>query len=741
MEQKKRKILAFIIAFSLVLSATPFLLKTHAAEPNSDVYGSISNQSAITIPGTAVINKQVSYGSKPGEFYIELEVTGADSPVVEPTDVVIVYDNSNSMKTNNRVGIARTNTTSFVNDLLSNNGAFQVALVTYGSSVFDGRSRTWGSYQGSTKNWSHKTLTQNASSITSQIPSTTPDNRGSNNWDGGNENISIWHGGTFTQQALREAGTILDVSSAVNKVVILISDGVPTYSYSGSSVNGNGSEYTANHGTRTKNESKALKDKGYKVFTVGIEIGAETGITKAQAIQLMKDISSGEGYFYDTSTVTNLATDLNSIAHKLNNTIVDGIIVDPMGPNFNYTAGQTPIINGYKNGALDNNVANGVTVTKTTDGIRVNGLNLGSNEKVTIKYKIQIKTEASGFLINNLYPTNGTTTLAPNGAQPNTKYNFPEPKASANGIIINGTKTWVDYGLTENRPDDITVKLKRGNQVVNTKTIGVDDDGNWLYTFDEVIWFDNNGSFISYEVEEVLVPGYNPTYSGNNVINTLIPDPAISLVKSADPQTFTKAGDEIAYTFLVKNEGNVTLTNVVLADPLPGLSLSGENIGTLEPGETATVTGTYTITQTDMDAGEVKNTATVTGKDPDGEDVTATDNATVTGERQPAISLVKSADPQTFTKAGDEIAYTFLVKNEGNVTLTNVVLADPLPGLSLSGENIGTLEPGETATVTGTYTITQTDMDAGEVKNTATVTGKDPDGEDVTATDNATVTG
>ena len=45
------------------------------------------------------------------------------------------------------------------------------------------------------------------------------------------------------------------------------------------------------------------------------------------------------------------------------------------------------------------------------------------------------------------------------------------------------------------------------------------------------------------------------------------------------------------------------------------------------------------------------------------------------------------------------------------------------------------LAPGESVTATATYELTQDDVDAGEVENTASVTGTPPTGEPVTSTD------
>lgn len=245
-----------------------------------------------------------------------------------------------------------------------------------------------------------------------------------------------------------------------------------------------------------------------------------------------------------------------------------------------------------------------------------------------------------------------------------------------------------------------------------------------------------------------IPPSGDPIDASDDVTVPIDAAPAIDFVKDAELSGEGAVGDEVAYTFTVTNSGNVTLTDVEIDDPLPGLSeltyLWPGEAGVLAPGDTVTASATYVLTQADLDAGGVDNTATATGNPPTGEPVDATDDASVPLETAPAIELVKEAALQGDGAVGDEITYTFTATNTGDVTLRDVEIDDPLTGLSeiaygtWPGEE-GVLAPGQWVTATASYVLTQADIDAAGVENTATVTGADPDGEPVDATDDADV--
>jgi uncharacterized repeat protein (TIGR01451 family) len=210
----------------------------------------------------------------------------------------------------------------------------------------------------------------------------------------------------------------------------------------------------------------------------------------------------------------------------------------------------------------------------------------------------------------------------------------------------------------------------------------------------------------------------------------------------------SQVGETIKYTFTVKNTGNVPLTNVKVTDTVCTNVLGGP-IPTLAVGatDTTTFTCTYTLTQTDINNGQVTNTATATGTDPKGNQVqdqsndpktTTPNDPTVTPLAQKGqIELDKTGTYQDtnndgVTQPGETIKYTFTVKNTGNVPLTNVKVTDTVCTNVLGGP-IPTLAVGavDTTTFTCIYIVTPTDIVAGKVTNTATATGTDPKGNQV----------
>jgi hypothetical protein len=245
-------------------------------------------------------------------------------------------------------------------------------------------------------------------------------------------------------------------------------------------------------------------------------------------------------------------------------------------------------------------------------------------------------------------------------------------------------------------------------------------------------------------------PPVGPPVSDDDDHDEPLPQfPAIDLIKTGVFQDengdgYADVGETITYTFTVTNTGNVTLTNVTLVDSVGGVTITGGPIPVLPVGavDSTTFTGSYTITQADIDAGTFLNVATVTGTPPVGPPVSDDDDHDEPLPQNPAIDLIKTGVFQDengdgYADVGETITYTFTVTNTGNVTLTNVTLVDSVGGVTITGGPIPVLPVGavDSTTFTGSYTITQADIDAGTFLNVATVTGTPPVGPPVSDDD------
>lgn len=234
--------------------------------------------------------------------------------------------------------------------------------------------------------------------------------------------------------------------------------------------------------------------------------------------------------------------------------------------------------------------------------------------------------------------------------------------------------------------------------------------------------------------------------------------PHITVTKTPDAQSVL-AGNPVGFTITVKSDGSGTVTNVTLSDPLPTLAGAGINwsinpvfagpgtcsitgavggqtlscnFGDLAAGTQASVhvtspttapTGNTTLASCTISvttfATNLNNSVQVTSANAGS--ATAQTGTCVTSNKNPAIHVVKIANPTLLPVGGGPVIYSYAVTNVGNVPLSNVTLVDDKcsPVVFLNGDTNGNakLDLTETWHYSCTTTITVT------TTNTVVATG------------------
>ncbi len=282
---------------------------------------------------------------------------------------------------------------------------------------------------------------------------------------------------------------------------------------------------------------------------------------------------------------------------------------------------------------------------------------------------------------------------------------------------------------------------------INTYTITQDDfDNGFVYNKASAQGKNLQNTLVTAEAENTVtvgIPIQNCTDGGGGG-NPNDKNPKIFLLKKAvfndsNKDGFAQVGETITYTFTVTNTGNVDINNITINDLMLGMVKVAIIPNNLTPSQTGTYTVTYVLTQINIDAGKVSNTAVANGFDPLNSPVSATSGNNTNNTQPTEIILVKNAKISLVKKSlivdinnnnindvGDRIDYIFTVTNTGNVTLTNINITDNF--VNVTGGPIVSLAPNgvNNTTFKASYTITQADVDKGFVTNTAIAKGFDP---------------
>ena len=379
------------------------------------------------------------------------------------SDVVLVIDNSNSMYENDRMVQTKAAANAFVDALLTQDSATRIAVV-----VFNDKVEQTGFYDYSNKEALKAYI--NAVSM--------------------NED----DGGTFTQLGIKTARDLLksSASTGLNKNIVLLSDGLPTWSYLATgtatgtcgwlgiihnngydknTVKVNGCDYnkqkgngtsaddgsitlslTCEHGeTATKIvdishsyatiwEAQQTANDGMTVFSIALQAGT-TGenVLRACATDATKD-------YYAIASTDNIAekltTAFTSIAGSIAIAARNGVVNDPMGEHVQLSfSGEAPVITTdkavYVAGHADIYISQGSAVyDAATRSISWTVGSVREGDNPIMKYKVGIR-DGYNPSTNEVLNTNGETTFSyKNYLGEDTVGDFPIPKVHVGGGMI-----------------------------------------------------------------------------------------------------------------------------------------------------------------------------------------------------------------------------------------------------------------------------------------------------------------
>ena len=202
-----------------------------------------------------------------------------------------------------------------------------------------------------------------------------------------------------------------------------------------------------------------------------------------------------------------------------------------------------------------------------------------------------------------------------------------------------------------------------------------------------------------------------------------------------------KLGDTIPFTITVKNVSTAIVENIIVEDP-NAILVAGQGYSVSEDGHTATIPSLapdaqveiqaqHVVTEADILAGTVGNTATVAW-----ENTTRTVEAKTEEIEEPNSALGVTKETTSTPKngktyaLGETITYKITVTNTGNLTAKNIQVTDSLS--AKEGQVIATIDslaPGASQEIPFAYVVTEQDILNGKVVNEAAAKGEtdDPD--------------
>ncbi len=200
---------------------------------------------------------------------------------------------------------------------------------------------------------------------------------------------------------------------------------------------------------------------------------------------------------------------------------------------------------------------------------------------------------------------------------------------------------------------------------------------------------------------------------------SFLPQPALTLAKSGTPPFTIAAGQQIQYDFVLTNTGNTPLSAPYsISDALIGSNWSCPSTPSpLSMNSSVTCTGTYALKNPDINNQTVTNTATASAFY--NSQVVTSPSATATVQIPPLL-LVLSANPTSVNAVGQVVTYTYTLTNQTTTSMSSITVTDTRGASGIAC--LASLAPGQTASCTHAYSVTQTDLNSptSSFSNTAT---------------------
>lgn len=509
--KETKKFLVTIIGILLIvlgLSSMALYLNVKA----EDTFGK------ITLNKTAVPS-----GNRTAKITLDINTTNLEQTT---TDIIIVMDRSGSMSKTvcvancdsrdprdreyeYRLTVAKNQAKELIKKVLpvDNNGNIRVGVVSFGTN-----------YEKRYSTQTYENMTSNQSTALNMI----------NNIQITNDN------GTNLQAGLNAAKNLLSSSNANNKIIVLISDGEPTYFNVGNNLCGDGQDDGRDYSLGCNGlkpseaaieEAAELKDVDgqYKATIYAVGYGDSQGNLAAVLTQIATPSTNEFSYEFNAIDTKQLQEAMEAIATNIKHILATDATVTDIIPNtFKLTDDAIA--------QLKENYGNNITISTNSDGettIEVNYKEISSiHGKYTITYEVEAKDEYSGAMY-----TNKEATFTATATEDNIYYQNKS------------------ISLVFDKPVVPIAPVTKDDDLTSTNYL----EGN-TYTIDKDTILNNDNDALNPKIEKIVIQDR----LGLTIPNSIVTNNIVIDKVSCGTATVNNNGD-ILYTATEGCEGNPTI--------------------------------------------------------------------------------------------------------------------------------------------------------------------------------------